>query len=245
MTHRNTVEFEVSAEYALFTGPATVTGGEKTTYREPTYEAIKGVLQSIYWKPVFIWVVDRVRIMNPVRMESKGVLAPKYQGGNSRLHIHTYLKDCRYQVQAHFIWNLNRPELAEDRNENKHWAIAKRMIKKGGRRDIFLGSRECQAYVRPCAFGEGEGAFDGSGKASLGRVHHGYTYADEAYSDRTRGWLCERTWAAVIDDGIIDFIPPWECAHRRIRKMGIKPFSRELGNYTFENAEAGAEGGTA
>ena len=71
---------------------------------------------------------------------------------------YTYLKDCRYQVKAHFIWNENRPELEKDRNENKHHNIAKRMIERGGRRDIFLGTRECQGYVSPCYF-DGEKGF--------------------------------------------------------------------------------------
>ncbi len=31
------------------------------------------------------------------------------------------------------------------------------MIEKGGRQDIFLGTRECQGYVKPCKFGEGIG----------------------------------------------------------------------------------------
>ena len=36
-----------------------------------------------------------------------------------------------YQVQVHFEWNEHRPELACDRNENKHYAIAKRMVERG------------------------------------------------------------------------------------------------------------------
>ena len=61
------------------------------------------------------------------------------------------------RLGAHFEWNDNRPELKQDRNENKHHNIAKRMIIRGGRRDVFLGTRECQGYVSPCEFGEGEG----------------------------------------------------------------------------------------
>ena len=38
---------------------------------------------------------------------------------------------------------------APDRNENKHYFIAKRMIERGGRRDVFLGACEYQAYVEP------------------------------------------------------------------------------------------------
>ena len=58
MEHRNTVEFEVTGEYALFSDPITRVGGEKFTYQVPTYEALKGILQSVYWKPTLIWIID-------------------------------------------------------------------------------------------------------------------------------------------------------------------------------------------
>lgn len=76
------------------------------------------------------------------------------------LSYYAYLKDVRYQVLAHFEWNDLREELADDRDENKHHNIAMRSVRQGGRRDIFLGARECQAYVEPCEFGGGEGFYD-------------------------------------------------------------------------------------
>ena len=81
--------------------------------------------------------------------------------------------------KAHFEWNENRPELEGDRNEDKHFQIAKRMIDRGGRRDVFLGTRECQAYVEPCVFDEGMGAYD-EVDLSFGIMVHGITYPDEA-----------------------------------------------------------------
>ena len=45
---RNSVEFEVFAKYALFSDPITRVGGEKFSYQVPTYQALKGVLESIY-----------------------------------------------------------------------------------------------------------------------------------------------------------------------------------------------------
>ena len=155
----NIVEFEVWGDYALFSDPIMRVGGEKCSYQVPTYEALKGVLSSVYWKPTFIWIIDEVRVMNPIQMEVKGIRPIKYYGGND-LAYYTYLKNCRYQVRAHFEWNENRPELKKDRNENKHHQMALKMIRKGGRRDIFLGTRECQAYVEPCVFGEGKGEYD-------------------------------------------------------------------------------------
>ena len=62
----NRVEFAVYGRYALFTDPITRTGGEKCTYPVPTYQALKGILESCYWKPTIVWVIDAVRILNPV-----------------------------------------------------------------------------------------------------------------------------------------------------------------------------------
>ena len=84
-------------------------------------------------------------------------------------------------MRAHFEMNFNHPELEQDRNENKHHNIAKRMVKRGGRRDIFLGTRECQAFVEPCVFGEGGSCYDTMpGEVGYGFMYHGITYAEEA-----------------------------------------------------------------
>ncbi len=220
----NIVEFMVSGDYALFSDPITRIGGEKCTYQIPTYEALKGILASIYWKPTIIWYVDAVRVMNHIQTEVKGIRPIKYNGGND-LSYYTYLKKVCYQVKAHFEWNENRPELIQDRNENKHHNMAKRMIKKGGRRDIFLGTRECQAYVEPCIFGEGCGAYDNIEELAFGLMYHGLTYADEAYNDVTKDNMTANFWRPVMKNGIIAFLRPEECnLHKTIRKMGMKSF---------------------
>ena len=53
--HPNRVEFQVGGDYALFSDPLTRMGGEKCTYQVPTYEALKGILSSTYWKPALVW----------------------------------------------------------------------------------------------------------------------------------------------------------------------------------------------
>lgn len=228
----NIVEFEVTGNYGLFSDPVMRIGGEKCSYQVPTYEALKGILMSVYWKPTLIWYIDKVRIMNPIQMEVKGIRPIKYHGGND-LAYYTYLKDCRYQVQAHFEWNENRPELAKDRNENKHHEIAKKMIRKGGRRDIFLGSRECQGYVEPCVFEEGAGAYDSTPSLAFGLMYHGLTYADEAYSKETAGSMTANFWYPVMEKGIITFPRPEECPlHKFLRPMEIKPFGETLDNFS-------------
>lgn len=231
MIHRNTVEFEVVGDYALFSDPVMRVGGEKCSLQIPTYEGLKGILSSVYWKPSFLWQIDAVRIMNPIQMEVKGVRPIKYSGGND-LSYYTYLKDCRYRVRAHFVWNENRPELSRDRNEHKHHNIAKRMLLRGGRRDIFLGTRECQGYVSPCEFDEGEGCYDQTEELAFGLTYHGITYPDEAYSPETRGHLSVRFWYPVMRRGVIEFLPPEECPTvRQVREMEMKPFGEEYNNF--------------
>ncbi len=228
----NIVEFEVYGDYALFSDPAMRIGGEKYSYHVPTYEALKGILMSVYWKPTLIWYIDEVRVLNLIQTETKGIRPIKFDGGND-LAFYSYLKDIRYQVRAHFEWNDNRPELSNDRNENKHHEIAKKMIRKGGRRDIFLGTRECQGYVVPCRFGEGKGAYDDLAEISFGLMYHGITYADEAYSEETKNKMTVRFWQPVMKNGIITFPRPEDCPlQKAVREMEMKPFGKNRENFS-------------
>lgn len=219
MPHRNTVEFVVYGRYALFSDPITRVGGEKFSYQIPTYQALKGILESVYWKPTLIWYIDEVRVMNKIQTQSKGMRPIKYTRAGNDLAYYTYLKNVCYQVRAHFDWNKNRPELANDRNEYKHHNIAKRMIERGGRRDIFLGTRECQGYVKPCVFGEGIGFYDDYGEIDFGLMVHGFDYPDETGKDE----MSVRLWKnAVMRDGIITFPLPFDNTSEIIRRF-IKP----------------------
>lgn len=220
MKYRNTVEFKVYGDNALFSDPITRIGGEKCSYQIPTYEAMKGVLHSIYWKPVFIWIVDEVRVMKQIRMETKGVRPIRYSDGSNDLSYYTYLRDVEYRVRAHFEWNLRRDELACDRNENKHYEIAKRSIAAGGRRDVYLGTRECQAYVEPCAFDEGKGENDNV-TLSFGVMFHGFTYPDESQTpEDTR--LVKRFFKARMENGVIKYPRPEECDMTTEVRSGLR-----------------------
>lgn len=226
---RNAISFEVYGDYALFTDPLTKLGGEKLSYQIPTYQALKGIVESIYWKPTLTMVVDKVRVMNAIRMESRGVRPIEYGGGNT-LANYTYLRNVRYQVVCHFVFNEHRPDLAFDRNEHKHHNIFKRALLAGGRRDIFLGARECQAYVEPCEFGTGESFYDGYGEIHLGTMVHGINYPDET----GRNEMEVRLWNPVMRNGVIEFIRPEQCTQiRKIMEMTPKPFSRA----TMESAD--------
>lgn len=221
MEYKNSVEFLVKGRMALFSDPVTRAGGEKCSYQVPTYQALKGIMESVYWKPTIIWHIDAVRVMNSVSSRSEGIRPIDYGGGNT-LSIYTYLTDVLYKVRAHFEWNENRPDLAADRNENKHYFIAKRMIKLGGRRDIFLGTRECQGYVEPSVFGDEKGHFDGTAEVSFGLMFHGFNYPDED----GKGKLQARFWYPKMRGGVIEFCRPEECpVIRDIKNQGTKSFA--------------------
>ena len=234
MQYSNAVAFKVWGRYALFTDPLTRVGGEKFSYHIPTYEALKGILSSVYWKPTIVWFIDKVRVMKPIRTQTRSAKPVHYAGiypmarnpskkeePFTDLSIYNYLCDVEYQVQAHFDWNYSRPDLEHDRNEHKHYCVARRMIERGGRRDVFLGTRECQGYVMPCAFGEGEGSYDNyEGEMSFGLMFHGFDYPDEV--DAVRFYA--RFWSPKMERGIIQFIPPKDCTIRKfVRPMKASP----------------------
>ena len=216
----NSIEYCISGKYALFTDPVTKIGGEKSTYQVPTYEAIKGITQSIYWKPTIVWIVDKIRVVNKISTESKNIKTLLYDGSKvSKLSIYTYLRNVKYQVKAHFEWNMQRPDLEKDRNENKHFDMARRALEKGGRRDIFLGTRECQGYVEPCKFGEGSGFYDEESSFAFGLMFHGFDYPSEVATKK----LIARFWHATMDKGFILFPRPETCSIvREIKNYSVK-----------------------
>ena len=230
---KNSISFRVWGRYAMFTDPVSRVGGEKCSYHVPTCEAIKGVLKSIYWKPTIIWFVDRLRVMKPIRTQTKGTKPLAWGGGNS-LAIYTFLRDVEYQVEAHFEWNMYRPELKKDRIAGKHYNIALRMLEKGGRQDIFLGVRDCQGYVEPCRFGEGQGAYDDLDELGFGLMFHSFDYPDETGVDE----LGARFWNAAMRKGILEFPRPTECRRRFIREMKMKEFGLEKNQNPVEREEA-------
>ena len=70
---KNQTSLLVYGDYALFTDPITKMGGEKFSYQVPTYQGLKGIVESTYWKPTIMYIIDEVRILNPIQMESKGI----------------------------------------------------------------------------------------------------------------------------------------------------------------------------
>lgn len=227
MKYKNEFCYKVYGDYALFSDPITRVGGEKMSYPIPTYSALIGITKAIYFKPTLLYVIDSVKVLKPIRTVSKGVRPIKYNNGGNDLSIYTYLTDVAYAVKGHFIWNENRPEFANDRNEDKHYQILKRMIKLGGRRSPQLGVSECPAYVEPCNFDEEKSCYDdgSNSEISFGLMYHSIIYCDEAINEEDKGKMTVCFHTPVMKNGQIDFIRPEQCTIKRhIRDAKPKVF---------------------
>ena len=231
----NPFYMKIFGNYALFTDPMTKGGGEKFTYQVPTYQALKGIVEACYWKPTLYYIIDAVKVIKPIKTETKGILSPM-KNGQKDLNYYTYLKDVEYLVKFHFEWNENRNDLIFDRNEKKHEQILLRSMKKGGRRDVFLGTRECVGYIeriRDKDFENMKSFYEGT-TISFGIMFHSFVYPDEAYDDNTKNSLTSNFCPISMVDGIIHFVEPKDCKIKhRIGSYSIKKFSRE--NFTDVN----------
>ena len=221
--------YRLYGDYALFTDPVTKGGGEKYTYQIPTYQALKGITEQIYWKPSLVYYIDSVKVRKKIQTETKGIRTPLKNGKND-LNYYTYLRDVEYLVQFHFEWNKKRPELEQDWNEIKHEQIILRSLSKGGRRDIFLGTRECVGYVerlREEQFQSASTFYDGT-KISFGIMFHSFIYPDEVIGKSDEHALISSFTDIKMDNGQVVFCRPEDCQiHHILRNYSFKPFNQE------------------
>ena len=62
------VSIRVWGDWACFTRPEMKV--ERVSYEVMTPSAARGVLESIFWKPQFDWVIERIDVLKPVRFAS-------------------------------------------------------------------------------------------------------------------------------------------------------------------------------
>lgn len=198
---------KVKGDYALFTNVSTKGGGEKNSYSVPTRQALQGMMDNLYHKPTFLNVVDEVKIIRPVHTEVIGTRA-MVGNGKADLNYVSYLTDVEYLIRFHFEWNENRIDLKNDRNVQKHEAIMERSIKKGGRRDIFLGTRECMATAEWISKEEYDRAesYYANDVLSMGIMFQEFEYPTE-----DKGALKSYFADTVMNHGVIHYKDRQEC----------------------------------
>lgn len=154
----------VSGKYACFTRPEMKT--ERVSYDVPPPGAMEGLIKSIYWKPAFRIVIDKIIVFNPIkfvnirRNEVKEKVSfsnvkKQMKDGEPRAELYTseirsqrgsmVLRDVLYGVEFHFELTGIRSE-HDDESEEKHYNIMLRRLKRGQFfRPPVLGCREFAA----------------------------------------------------------------------------------------------------
>jgi CRISPR-associated protein Cas5d len=191
---------------------------ERVSYDVITPSAARGILEAIHWKPAIRWVVDRIRVLKPIRFESirrnevghripASNVAKAMRAGtikDLRLFVEddrqqraaTVLRDVDYVIEAHFELT---GRAGPDDTDGKHLDMFNRRARDG---QCFhqpcLGTREF-----PAAFARHDGPSPSSDPALLGQRDLGWMLHDIDFSDGKT----PRFFKAVMRDGVID-VPP-------------------------------------
>ena len=157
------VKLHVWGEFACFTRPEMKV--ERVSYDAMTPSAARGILEAIHWKPSIRWVVDRIHVLKPIRLETlrrnelgqkipeRSVVTAMKRKSTDGLHTlieaerqqraTTLLRDVGYVIEGHFVLtDAAKP----DDTEAKHLAMFNRRASKGQCfHRPYLGTREFAA----------------------------------------------------------------------------------------------------
>lgn len=154
----------VWGSYACFARPDKQ--DEKESYEVMPPCAARGVLESIHWKPAIRWIVDRIEVINEIRLEraerlelgtaeaatqlkepmscKRPLLAPVLTEEREKTSL--LLRDVKYVIHAHFEMTARAGE--HDHPEKHYNIFLRRARKKQCFYHPYLGSREFPAsYV--------------------------------------------------------------------------------------------------
>ena len=123
---------------------------ERVSYEVPTPSAMRGVLEAIFWKPAFRWVIERIDVLRPIRWETvrRNEVGNRISTRSPYLLIEEnrqqrnalILKDVAYVVHAHQELTGKEPE---GNDLNKLSAMFERRASKGQYfHHPYLGTRE-------------------------------------------------------------------------------------------------------
>lgn len=208
------IRLRVWGDYACFTRPEMKV--ERVSYDVMTPSAARGVLEAIYWKPAIRWVVERIRVLRPVRFDTirRNELAGKLPLGNVRLAmkdgraaVSTFieedrqqraalvLRDVEYVIEARFDFTGD-----EDRNTAKHKEVFERRAAKGQCfHRPYLGCREFPAMFEPAPDTLPAPHASLMGERDLGWMLHDIDFADG---------MTPRFFRPTMTDGVIEVPEP-------------------------------------
>ncbi|MBF0602381.1 MAG: type I-C CRISPR-associated protein Cas5 [Nitrospirae bacterium] len=225
------VQLVVWGEYACWTRPEMKV--ERVSYDVMTPSGARGILEAIYWKPQMRWVVDRIRVLRPIRftnirrneVDPQKVSTAKVRqamgGGKVQLGIDIednrqqraglILTDVRYGIEAHVevLDPTERNGTLSDVPVAKHLDTARRRLQQGSCfHRPYLGCREFPAHFQPVQ----PGAFEPCPEELNGTKDLGFMLYDLVHDTRKdhggRHSCTEqcvpRFFRAHMVDGVID-----------------------------------------
>jgi CRISPR-associated protein Cas5d len=208
------IRLKVWGDYACFTRPEMKV--ERVSYDVMTPSAARGVLEAIYWKPAIRWIVERIRVLNPIRFDTirrnevagklplSKVTAAMRDGAKA---VETFvdedrqqraalvLRDVAYIIEATFDFTGE-----EDRNTAKHKDMFERRAVKGQCfHRPYLGCREFPAMFEPV-----EGPILAPHDSLKGERDLGFMLHDIDFSNN----MTPRFFRPTMTDGVIEVPHP-------------------------------------
>jgi CRISPR-associated protein Cas5d len=206
-------------DFALFTRPEMKV--ERVSYDVITPSAARGVVEAIYWKPQIGWVIDRLRVLRPIRFTSQrrnevGAKIPagaaraamKSGAGNLGMYIEVerqqraalLLRDVAYVIEAHLEIIGGEENVAKHLDQFNRRARAGQCFTRP-----YLGTRECAADFALLEEEVKDELPPDQRTRDLGWVLHDIDYANDRQP---------RFFHAQMTDGII-IVPPFHSAEVR------------------------------
>lgn len=228
------VKLRVWGDYAAFNRPEMKV--ERVSYDVITPSAARGILEAIYWKPQIRWVVDRIRVLAPIRFTHirrneisktipKGSVASAMNSGTGQLGISVtdvrqqraarILTGVCYGIEAHLeVLNPRERDGEIPKNpEAKHLDAFNRRAARGQYfHHPYLGCREFPANFELAK------SFPPCPEELRGEHNFGWMLLDMDFVEDKKGSVVDsnqgrrlradpRSFQAVMKDGIVE-VPP-------------------------------------
>lgn len=106
--NNSSITIKVWGDYALFSRPEMKV--ERVSYDVITPSAARGILEAIYWKPQFRWIIEEITVLNPIRftnirrnevtkkISERNVKTAMKTGDTSELHL--FCDDTANKIRA-------------------------------------------------------------------------------------------------------------------------------------------------
>lgn len=221
------IKLHVWGEFACFTRPEMK--AERVSYDVITPSAARGLVEAIYWKPQIRWVIDRIRVLKPIRFTNirRNEVGKKMPSPNSKVmagvdtgslgimiederqqRAALILRDVAYIIEAHIdLIGTSEPI-------GKHLDMFNRRASKGQYfHHPYLGTREFPADFALIGADDPlpESTLPGADlNRDFGFMLHDIEFDQDPRTKRVRS-TTPRFFRAQMNDGVIS-VPPFHKA---------------------------------